>query len=234
MLTFLMRLKIFFLPMFFLPMFFLAIFFLPILFFTPFVSITYAGSTPVPQILMEKTSQKMIAAFIDNDDAIKTNPNIAHELIKKNLVPNINFPLMSRWVLGKSWRKASPSQKQEFHDEFQLLVIRFYSEALLQFLKNNKINQDIIKFMPFRGEIKDKYATVRSKVYPPSGTNAIKVNYELYYGKSGQWKVYDLKIEGISLISTYRSSFRNIITKKGIDGLILDLKNKNISLQKTS
>jgi len=141
---------------------------------------------------------------------------------------------MSRWVLGKNWRKATPSQKEEFQIEFQSLVIKFYSEALLQFLQDNQINKDMIKFMPFRGTIKDKYATVRSQIYPPSGAEAIKVNYELYYGKSKQWQVYDVKIEGISLVSTYRSSFNNIVSKKGMDTLILELKNKNFVPPKTS
>ncbi|MCK5696526.1 MAG: ABC transporter substrate-binding protein [Gammaproteobacteria bacterium] len=200
---------------------------------TLLANITYADSIPIPQKLMEEASQQMVSEFINNAEAIKKNPDIAHDLIKKNLVPKVNFPLISRWVLGKNWRTASPAQKKEFQNEFQILVIQFYSEALLQFLQDNDINKDMIKFLPFRGSRKGKYATVRSQIYPPSGGSTVKVNYELYHGKSGQWQVYDVKIEGISLVSTYRSSFNNIITKKGIEGLILELKNKN-ELQATN
>ncbi|MCU7799544.1 MAG: ABC transporter substrate-binding protein [gamma proteobacterium symbiont of Lucinoma myriamae] len=195
------------------------------------LSISYADSIPVPQKLMEGTSAQMIKEFMANTEAIKADPHIAHKLINDNLVPKINFPLMSRWVLGKNWRKATPAQQQEFIKEFQSLVVEFYSKALLQFLEDNKLHEDLIKFMPFRGKIKDKYATVRSQVYPPSGAQPVRVNYDLYHSKkSGLWQVYDVTIEGISLVTTYRSSFKQIISQKGMDALLAELKDKNSAL----
>ncbi|MCU7819600.1 MAG: ABC transporter substrate-binding protein [gamma proteobacterium symbiont of Lucinoma myriamae] len=195
------------------------------------LSISYADSIPVPQKLMEETSAQMIKEFMANTEAIKADPHIAHKLINDNLVPKINFPLMSRWVLGKNWRKATPAQQQEFIKEFQSLVVEFYSKALLQFLEDNKLHEDLIKFMPFRGKIKDKYATVRSQVYPPSGAQPVRVNYDLYHSKkSGLWQVYDVTIEGISLVTTYRSSFKQIISQKGMDALLAELKDKNSAL----
>lgn len=195
-----------------------------------FLSIAYANSLPAPQKLMEETSARMIEEFRLNSDAIKTDPQIAHQLIEDNLVPKINFPLMSRWVLGKNWRKASPEQQQEFIDEFQNLVVKFYSSALLQFLAQNDLSDDMIQFIPFRGKLKDKYATIRSKVIPPNGAEPVKVNYDLYFGKSGEWRVYDVTIEGISLVTSYRSSFKQIISQKGMDALLAELKDKNSAL----
>jgi len=194
---------------------------------------TYADTIPVPQRLMEDTSKAMIKAFRENTEAIRTDPNIAHQLINDNLVPNINFSLMSRWVLGKNWKKATPDQQRKFIAEFQKLVVKFYSKALIQFLSKNNITDDIITFTPFRGKIKGKYATIRSQVNPLNGAQPVKVNYDLYHSKSGKWQVYDVSVEGISLVTTYRSSFRQIISKKGMDALLSELENKNSTLNKS-
>lgn len=195
---------------------------------------SYADSTPVPQQLMEDTSKEMVKAFKENTEAIRKDPNVAHNLIESHLVPKINFPLMSRWVLGKNWKKATPEQQQKFITEFQNLVVKFYSKALIEFLSKNELTDDIITFNPFRGKIKGKYATVRSQVNPIGGGEPIKVNYDLYLSsKSGQWQVYDVSVEGISLVTTYRSSFKQIVSQRGMDALLSDLKDKNSSINKS-
>ncbi len=201
------------------------------------VSTAYAESAstdsiPVPQQLMEDTSKEMIQAFKESTEAIRNDPGVAHQLINEHLVPKVNFPLMSRWVLGKNWKKATPVQQTEFVAEFQTLVVKFYSKALIQFLSKNNLTDDIITFHPFRGNLKGKYATIRSQVNPLGGGVPIKVNYDLYHNKSGQWQVYDVSVEGISLVTTYRSSFKQIVSKKGMDALLAELKNKNSSLYK--
>ena len=195
------------------------------------ISGTYADAVPIPQKLMEDTSKKMIAAFQAQTEAIRTDPKIADQLINDNLVPNINFPLMSRWVLGKNWKKATPEQRQTFIAEFQKLVVKFYSKALVQFLSQNNLTDDIITFTPFRGKLEGKYATVRSQVNPLNGAAPVKVNYDLYLSKkTGLWQVYDVSVEGISLVTTYRSSFKQIISQKGMDALLNELKDKNSSI----
>lgn len=195
------------------------------------ISGTYADAVPVPQQIMEDTSKKMIAAFQAQTEAIRTDPKIADQLINDNLVPKINFPLMSRWVLGKNWKKATPEQQQTFIAEFQKLVVKFYSKALVQFLSQNNLTDDIITFTPFRGKLEGKYATVRSQVNPLNGAAPVKVNYDLYLSKkTGLWQVYDVSVEGISLVTTYRSSFKQIISQKGMDALLDELKDKNSSI----
>lgn len=195
------------------------------------ISGTYADSVPAPQQLMEDTSKKMIAAFQEKTEAIRTDSKVADQLINDNLVPKINFPLMSRWVLGKNWKKATPEQQQKFIAEFQKLVVKFYSKALVQFLSQNNLTDDIITFTPFRGKLEGKYATVRSQVNPLNGAAPVKVNYDLYLSKkTGLWQVYDVSVEGISLVTTYRSSFKQIISQKGMDALLSELENKNSKL----
>lgn len=197
---------------------------------------TYAQSgaeapTVEPQKLMEDTSREMIQAFMAQTEAIRKDPEVANRLINENLVPNINFTLMSRWVLGRNWKKATKEQQQEFIKEFKLLVVKFYSRALIEYLQSNELSQDMITFIPFRGELKGKYATVRSQVNPPNGNEPVKVNYDLYLSKkTKKWQVYDVSVEGISLVTTYRSSFKQIITQKGMDALLTELKDKNSKL----
>jgi len=199
------------------------------LFFT-----AYAESLPEPQLVMEETSKRMVQAFIDHSEAINKNPQLAHDLINENLLPKINFTLMSRYVLGKNWKKATPAQQQEFITQFRELLIKFYSRALLQYLQSNKIHADIITFKPFRGKKDSRYVTVRSLLNPPDGAAAIQVNYELYQSKkSGLWQVYDLSIEGISMVTNYRTSFNESIAKNGIDGLIKELKDKVKTLKQS-
>ena len=188
------------------------------------------AEVPEPQRLMEETSAAMIKAFIAQTDAIRKDHQVAHQLINDHLVPKINFPLMSRWVLGKNWKKATPEQRKEFIKEFKGLVIKFYSRALLQYLEKNDLTEDIITFAAFRGELDKKYATVRAQVNPPKGGEPIKVNYDLYFGKAGTWQVYDVSVEGVSMVTTYRSSFKQIIKQKGMDALLSELRDKNSKL----
>ena len=192
---------------------------------------SYADSTPEPQRLMEETSKTMIKAFMMETDAIRKDPQIAHDLIRGSLVPKINFKLMSRWVLGSNWKAASTHQKHEFIKEFKELVIKFYSKGLIQYLSENDLQEDLISFRPFRGKLDSKYVTIRSLVHPPKGGEPpIKVNYEMYHNKAGKWQVYDVSIEGISLVTSYRSSFKQIIKQKGMDALLSELRAKNSKL----
>jgi len=138
--------------------------------------------------------------------------------------------MLNRWVLGANWKKATPEQRKKFIKEFKDLVIKFYSKALLQYLEKNDLTEDIITFAAFRGELDKKYATVRSQVNPPKGGAPIKVNYDLYFGKAGTWQVYDVSVEGVSMVTTYRSSFKQIIKQKGMDALLSELRDKNSKL----
>ena len=194
----------------------------------------FAQSVAEPQLVMEETSKRMVRAFMDNAEAIRNDPDIAHDLINENLLPKINFKLMSRYVLGKNWKKATPAQQQEFIIQFRELLIKFYSKALLQYLQSNEVHENIITFKPYRGKKGSRYATVRSLLHPPEGGAAVQVNYDLYQSKkSGLWQVYDVTIEGISMVSNYRTSFNESIAKNGMDGLIKELKDKVKSLNQS-
>jgi len=197
------------------------------------MSNSFANSTPEPQRMMEETSQKMIRLFIDKSDNIRKDPGVAHALIQDSLVPKINFELMSRWVLGRNWKKSSSDQQLEFTRAFKELVIKFYSKGLISYLSKHELKEGVIIFKPFRGKIKSKYVTVRSTVNPPGNTAPVNVNYDLYHNRAGQWQVYDVTIEGISLVTSYRSSFKKIIKEKGMESLLAQLRDKNSKLDQS-
>lgn len=194
----------------------------------------YAQPVPEPQMVMEQTNQRLIRAFMDNSEAIRKDPQIANQLINEHLLPKINFELMSRYVLGKNWKKATPAQQQDFITQFRELLIKFYSKALLQYLESNDVHENTITFKPFRSKQNSQYATVRSLVNPPEGGQPVQVNYDLYQSKkTGLWQVYDVTIEGISMVANYRTSFNDTIAKNGMDGLIKELKAKVKSLDQS-
>lgn len=199
-----------------------------------YANVSAGSSVAEPQLVMEATSKRLVQEFIDNSEAIRKDPQVAHDLINNNLLPTINFELMSRYVLGKNWKSATPAQQQEFVVQFRELLIKFYSKALLQYLQSNEVHADIITFKPFRGKQNSRYVTVRSQLNPPEGGEAVQVNYDLYQSKkSGLWQVYDVSIEGISMVTNYRTSFNESIAKNGMDGLLKELKEKVDSLNKS-
>jgi len=179
-----------------------------------------------PQQLIQEMSQQFESELINNQLEIRKNPAITDELITKHLVSNVNFLLMSRYVLGKNWKKATTQQKEEFVELFTSLLIRFYSKAFIEYLKKNDIEKGMISYLPFRAKSGSKYAKVKTEIKVNPDTPKVQVNYSLYKGKSKGWKIYDINVEGISLVSSYRSSFNSIIKKETMDGLLKHLHKK--------
>lgn len=194
--------------------------------FLLFLPLTASSSDLAPHELVVQVTEKLEQELFDKSNELKDNPKLTSQLIEKHLVPHINFPLMSRYVLGKNWRKADKQQREEFIVLFHDLLVKFYSKAFVKYLKTNTINKGMIEFLPFRGKKGSKYATVKSKLVHKKSAPPIAVNYQLYQGKTKGWKVYDINVEGISLVTSYRSNFNQLIKQKGITGLLADLQEK--------
>lgn len=193
------------------------------------VSLLLLSALPVqaensPRALLETTTNSMVNALTENKAELKKDPLVVNRLVERILIPHIDFISASKWVLGKHWRRADKQQKIRFIKEFRSLLIRFYSSALADFLKTHEARKDMIRFLPQRGNASDD-VTIRSEVHAPDG-KTIPVNYYLHQTRKG-WKVYDVSVEGISMITTYRTSFANEIKQKGVDGLINSLTEKN-------
>ena len=181
-----------------------------------------------PNMLLETASREMINAINANHEKIKTDPTIVNGLVEDILMPHIDFIAASQWVLGKYWRSANKEQKLEFIRQFRTLLLRFYSTALSEYLTTNTVAEDMFVFLPLRGDTATKQVTVNSEIHAPSGS-IIPVKYSMHLTNKG-WKVYDVSIEGVSMVTTYRTSFAAEIRQKGLDGLIASLTAQNDKL----
>ena len=173
-----------------------------------------------PQEIVKQTTMQVLNTLRTEGNAIQKDPQRLYQLINELILPHFDFRQMSKWVLGRYWRNASESQRGDFTRQFELLLVRTYSDALVEFRDQS------VAFLPTR-ERSDTEVTVRSTVNRGSGP-AVLITYRMH--KVGaDWKVYDVATEGISLVINYRSSFAHEIRRNGIDGLIRQLARKNQS-----
>ena len=147
-------------------------------------------------------------------------------LIETKVLPHFNFEAMTASAVGRNWPKASTEQKTRLNDEFRTLLVRTYSSALSAY-SNQKFD-----FRPLRAKPTDTDVTVNVRVLQ-SGTEPVTIDYDMEKRPTG-WKVWDVRIGGISLVANYRTEFDNLVREKGIDGLIKALQAKNSSLEPTA
>ncbi len=172
-----------------------------------------------PQQLVIETTDKMLAALKDKREELDKDPSLIYGMVKDIVLPHLDFVRMSRWVLGKHWRKASKEQKLRFVRAFRELMVRTYAVALLEYTDQK------IEYLPLRDDPAKGDVTVRTQV-KQSGKQPISINYSLWERK-GEWKVYDIAVDGISLVANYRTSFNTEIKEKGLDALITRLEEHN-------
>ncbi len=182
-------------------------------------SVSLAMPAEGARTLVQTTADKVIAKVKDDRDALRKDPARLHRLVDELIIPHFDFQRMSRWVLGKYWRKASKQQQAQFVDEFRKLLVRTYATALLEY------SDQTIKYLPIHAKSGAKSVTVKT-VIEQSSSSKVPINYRMYPSKQG-WKVFDVAIDGVSLVSTYRNSFAATIKKSGINGLISSLVAKN-------
>ena len=180
--------------------------------------VTAAEADSEAQAAVRDTTEKVLAVLRSEIDSLKTDPSRLYGLVEEVIVPSFDFERMSRWVLGRHWRSASKEQRAAFVEEFEALLVRTYSQALLNY------RDQTVDFEATRKRSEDE-VTVRAKIDQGSGP-AIPISYEMYRTGSG-WKVYDVAVDGVSLVINYRSSFSQEVTRNGIDGLIQRLDERN-------
>jgi len=187
-------------------------------------SVVSAQEMPEPQALVKDASDRMLQALKDNKDKIEETPAFVYGLVDDILLPNFDFAKMSKLALGKNWRKASPAQREKFIGEFRLLLVRTYSTAMLEF------TDEEIVFLPFRGDLAKKRVKVAMEILQAGGPS-IPMALAMYQNKQEEWKVYDVKIDGISLVTNYRSTFATEIRNEGMDKLIDNLAARNAKVK---
>ncbi len=183
-----------------------------------------------PDVLLKQTMQRMVTELNARRPEIVKDPAIVQQLAESILLPHVDFVTASRQVLGKHWRRASREQKLAFVRQFRTLMLRFYSSALAEYLKENTLDPAMFAFSPLRADGTATRVTVRMDLRPPQGGKAVPVHFRMHRTKKG-WRVYDLSVDGVSIISTYRSSFASQIREGGLDALIERLAAKNARLE---
>jgi len=192
--------------------------------FLSFVPMVHADDEVVdveePQALVKTATEEMLLALKDNEEQLAEDPSLIYGLVQDILMPNFDFNKMSKLALGKNWRKANTEQRERFTEEFRLLLVRTYSTAMLEY------TDEEIRFLPFHDDLKKKKVKVKMEILQ-SGGPSIPMALSMYLNKENAWKVYDVKIDGISLVTTYRSTFATEIRNKGMDKLIKRLSARN-------
>lgn len=172
-----------------------------------------------PDALVKNVTNEVLTIVRNDPDIKNGNTKKAIELVDAKVLPHFNFSHMTSLAVGKDWNKATPAQKQTLTGEFRTLLVRTYSNALTSY-RNQTIN-----FKPFSLAAGATEAVVKTEVRQPGGS-PIGINYWLEKTDSG-WKVYDIAVDGISLITNYRDEFGQTVRSGGIDGLIASLVAKN-------
>jgi phospholipid transport system substrate-binding protein len=178
-----------------------------------------AGTTDMASALVKDTTDRMLSALEERRSELDSTPGLVYELVREIVVPNFDFERITQYAVGRYWRDATPAQKERLVAEFQRLLVRTYANALL-----NYSGQDI-KILPLRPGSREGHVVVHTEVRE-SGGPTIPIDYQMYL-KDGAWKVYDVTIDGVSLVANYRSTFATEIRRKGIDGLIETLETRN-------
>jgi phospholipid transport system substrate-binding protein len=169
--------------------------------------------------LVKQTADDVLASIKNDKDIQAGNQQKIFALAEEKILPNFDFERVCRMVLGKNWKSATPDQQAVFQKEFRSLLLRTYATAL------GKYKNQVIEYKPMRAEPDAKNVSVKTQILQPGG-QPIAVDYSLVKIDGG-WKVYDIVIESVSLVTNYRSQFSNEIRTNGLDSLNKKLAEKN-------
>jgi phospholipid transport system substrate-binding protein len=198
--------------------------------------LTLAGPLPVramaaessiekdPQPLVSQRISNLLVRLRDNSDKIRQDQSVAYKISDELINPYIDFPRIARLVIGKYWRSASDSQRAQLVEELKSLMVRSYVTAMVSYIDDLVADENIIEFLPSRFNPGDRKASVRANIILGGGQSAL-VDYQLYF--RDEWRIYDIRIEGISLAITYRTSFGEQIRRDGLNNFIKDLTERN-------
>jgi phospholipid transport system substrate-binding protein len=175
-----------------------------------------------PVVFLERTSNQVIQILRDDQELLQKEPERVYKIVDDYILPHLDDVTMAKLALGKNWKKATKEQKIEFVSEFKNLLIRTYSKSLVEF-KDQEIN-----YFPVKLAADAHKASVKAEVIQPGGPS-IPMAYRVRI-KNNAWKVYDIKIDGVSLVTSYRGTFTQEIRKSGIDGLLKYMREKNSQL----
>ena len=176
-----------------------------------------------PDLLVRETTDQVLGELSANYDAMLADQSLLYNMVDAIVLPHFDFERMSKLVLGKYWKKVSDAQREEFVEEFKALLVRTYATALFEYT-----DQEIV-YKPYRAKEGAKRVLVKTAIVPSDGPK-IPIDYALSRGKDDAWRVYDIRIDEISMVTNYRSSYGKIIESRGMDSLIALLGRKRQAL----
>lgn len=179
----------------------------------------FAASSPMD--MMQQVTNQTLHTLQQNQASLQSNPKVVYGIIYRILLPHVDMQEMSRVVLGREvWMNSSANEKQRFVGQFKLLLVRTYSTALAAY-KN-----ETVRFMPLRGYNGSNSRVQVDSMILQQGGPSIPVSYRLVL-KGGQWKLYDLIVDGVSLVESYRAQFADAISQSGLESVVNQLTQKN-------
>jgi phospholipid transport system substrate-binding protein len=182
------------------------------------VSPVRAEPEPEPVAVLRQMSE-YVTDVVRRDTSILTDPVRLRALANEAVLPHVDFVTLSRWVLGKHWRKATPAQREAFMTQFREML-------LVTYLRNvTSYRETAVRFLPLRAAPQDDRVVVQAEV-EPQGMPVVNVMFRMHR-VDGQWLIYDVAVEGVSLVATHRSGFSQEISRNGLDGLIARLAEMN-------
>ncbi len=192
--------------------------FLVSIFLTLTFNNTFATTKSAEEVV-KVTADSVIERLESERAELEAHPEKLYSLINELVIPHFDFVSMSKWVLGRNWRDASEAQQEQFVSEFRTLLVRTYAKALLEY------SNETINYLPVENNPDSNIVVVKTEIHQP-GTKPVAINYSMHVS-SGEWKVVDVTVDGISLVATYRGSFASEIRKSGMDALIAKLTERN-------
>jgi phospholipid transport system substrate-binding protein len=173
-----------------------------------------------PDQLVQKITDEILAAIKSDKQLAAGDKQKATKLAEEKVLPYIDFEQATRLAVGRAWREAAPEQKQRLVTEFRNMLVRTYSNAISAY------QGQTLKVLPQRGKQDPEETVVRTQ-YIRAGGQPLPIDFTMHQ-KEGTWKVYDITVEGVSLVMTYRSEFDAVVKQEGVDGLIKRLAQKNV------
>ncbi|MBK7768326.1 MAG: ABC transporter substrate-binding protein [Sulfuritalea sp.] len=191
------------------------------------IAVTAMAQEVAPDVLIKTVTNEVLDIVRKDKDIQSGNTRKAIDLVEAKVLPHFNFVRMTQLAMARDWRQANAAQQKILTDEFRLLLVRTYSKALTEY-KNQTID-----FRPFTLKAGETDVRVRTEIKQSGAGKNIDLDY--FLEKSGAaWKVYDIEVGGISLVTNYREFFASEVRNSGIDGLVKALQAKNKSGEATS
>ena len=174
-----------------------------------------------PEDLVRSTADVILVEIKKNRDLYSKDNDKLYKMAEEKVLPHFDFRRMSQWVLGRFWREASAEQRERFVKEFRDLLVATYSIALLSYK-----DQEII-YLPVLHKPNEDDVLVKTEVKQGGGQPNIPIHYSFYKNSAGEWKVYDIIIEGVSIVTNYRSVYATKIREQGMEALINEVAANN-------